>query len=191
LQGDNLYTTIYNDSDKIYNINSRNKYIKNTGTIISKDFDLDNTKKGVIKIDNVNNSYEYSIIPMKKVDNEYPYQNLNIYYDDNIHYIYDSNSKVYLINVWKPYHISNEHYDIEIDTMCSIGLKQNLENIELSISDICQDNNKINIILLGEYKCKDKNCKVKYFYKNNNIYTKLTINCKDKLGETQLFLLEY
>lgn len=191
LKGRNLYTTIYNDSDKIHNINNRNKYIENIGTIVSKDFDLDDTKEGIIKIDNANNSYEYSIIPIKKVNNEYPYQGLDIYYNDNTHYVYDNNNKVYLANIWKPCHISNEHYDIEIDTMCSIGLKQNNDkNIELNISDICQSNRKISIVLSGKYKCNDKNCKVKYFYKDNNTYTKLTINCKDKLGETQHFILK-
>lgn len=191
LQGDSLHTTIYNDSDKIHNINNRNKYIENIGSIISKDFDLDDTKEGIIKIDNVNNSYEYSIIPTKKVNNEYPYQNLDIYYNNDIHYVYDKNNKVYLANIWKPCHILNNYYDIEVDTMCSIGLKQNNgKNIELNISDICQCNSKINIVLAGEYKCNDKDCKVKYFYKHNDVYTKLIINCKDKFGETQRFILE-
>jgi hypothetical protein len=57
-----------------------------------------------------------------------------------------------------------------------------INSLVLNISDITQERSKIKISIKGKFECFES--KIKHIKQDFNDYTILTIDCKDKLGET-------
>lgn len=187
IQGNNLYTTLYNNPNKSFDIkNDGSIFIENYGTITVKDTVYNIINNTVIANNDKNNSqYEYSIIPLKNVDSDYPYYNLTTYKDNAIHALYNFKDEVYMLNCFGKTNITIGQLDIQVNKMVSLIIDNKEDDkLTICINDITQSNKKQIIHINGKYISDSSYCKVRQYKRNLKIYSKLIVNTKDMLGHT-------
>ena len=197
IQGEDVKTTVYNGSLKFNNgeilYNSDNVYVENYGNILFNNTKYSHIEDGdgnIVFIDNNMNhgEYEYVLTPLEKdIENNYPFANITTYKDENVHGIYDFKKNIYMFNFWKEHEVELGNISIESEALTAIGIIDLGDSLVLNISDITQERSKIKISIKGKFECFES--KIKHIKKDFNDYTTLTVNCKDKLGETITLVL--
>lgn len=197
IHGEEVKTTVYNvpldfnHGEIVFNNN--NVYIENYCTILfnNTEYTLHNNLINIVYIDNDtnNNEYEYVITPLEKnIESNYPYTNIATFKNNDVHAVYDFKKNIYMFNFWNENEVELGDIKIKSEALTAIGVVDLGNSISLQISDITQERSKIKISFKGEFKCPET--KVKYVKTGSDIYTVLTVNCKDKLGDSTVLVLQ-
>lgn len=197
IQGEDVKTTVYNGPLKFNNgkilYNSDNVYVENYGNILfnnTKYSHIEDGEENIVFIDNNMNhgEYEYVLTPLEKdMENNYPFANITTYKDENVHAIYDFKENIYMFNFWKEYDVKLCDISIKSEAFTAIGIMDLGDSLILNISDITQERSKIKIYIKGKFECSES--KIKHIKQGFNYYTILSVDCKDKFGETITLVL--